>query len=67
MDDNETKRGLGRREFLRRAGLGAGAAGVATIAAAAIGPDAIAAERPKDGGYAETEHVKRYYATLARF
>lgn len=59
---------LGRRDFFRKAGLGAGAAGVAAVglstsegSAAVPGRDAVTGE-----GYRETEHVKKFYE-LARF
>jgi len=56
-----------RRDFLKLAGLGAGAAGVA---AAGIARAEVKVERAKDEdrslGYRESEQVKKYYA-LARF
>ena len=59
---------MGRRDFFRKAGLGAG-----TVGAAAIGLSAkqgTAAEpvktSPKSAGYRDTAHVKKYYE-LARF
>ncbi len=59
---------ISRRGFLRAAGLGAGAAAGAAVAA--IGSDARSAtseakHRPA-AGYRETEHVRRAYE-LARF
>lgn len=59
---------IGRRDFLRTAGLGAGAAGVAAVALrspsakAALAGDA----KPNSGGYRETDHVKRYYELARR-
>lgn len=57
-----------RRDFLKLAGLGAGAAGAAAVGLA--GPKSEAAAGPADAraaaGYRESEHVKKYYA-LARF
>jgi hypothetical protein len=54
-----------RRGFLRLAGFGTVAGGVALVA----GKDAVKAETaatPKKGLYAESDHVKTYYQ-LARF
>jgi len=60
---NETT-GVGRRTFIRRAGLGAGALGVAAVAGGKVAPAQAAAAKPQ--GYRETEHVKTYYK-LAKF
>lgn len=61
---------LARRDFFRKAGLGAGAAGVAAgVAAVSVvtGGSARAAEPVQGGsGYRVTEHVKQAYQT-ARF
>jgi hypothetical protein len=56
---------IGRRDFFRKASLGAGVAGVA---AAGITKGAAASEpvKQKASGYRETEHVKKFYE-LARF
>ena len=54
-----------RRDFLKLAGVGAGAGGAAVLG----GPkkaDAAAAEAPSGRGYRETEHVKKFYRS-ARF
>ena len=58
----------GRRDFFRKAGLGAGAAGVAAVGLAAKdGKAAVATEGQERGvGYQETAHVKKFYE-LARF
>ncbi|MCB2102461.1 MAG: twin-arginine translocation signal domain-containing protein [Rhodobacterales bacterium] len=68
MTDKTDKAAPSRRSFLKAAGLGAGAAGVAAVALK--GTEAEAAAAPKDGttraGYRETEHVRKYYE-LARF
>jgi len=53
-----------RREFFRKAGLGAGALGAAAMLLGS-GEEAEAAVANRKG-YQETEHVKRYYE-LARF
>lgn len=59
---------IGRRDFFKKAGLGAGAAGVAAVGLAA--GDAKAADATGSGtggrGYRETAHVKKYYE-LARY
>ncbi len=66
MDHKEDKASLGRRDFLKVATVGAvaGAAVVATSAkaeAADLSPKGASA-----GGYAETDHVTKYYE-LANF
>lgn len=68
MSETEAK-AMGRREFLRKAGAGAGAAGAAAVAAVAGGTEQASAAdgSAKPAGYRETEHVKRYYAVAARF
>ena len=66
MKDHKLKSSK-RRDFLKLAGLGAGAAGVA--AAGITRAEAkVEAAKPEDcsRGYRESEHVKKYYA-LARF
>jgi len=55
-----------RRSFLLA--LGAGGAGAAIVAARALtagpaAPDAARESSPGDKGYAETDHVRRYYRT----
>lgn len=65
MSKKETA-SLDRRDFFRKAGLGAGAAvtvGLGAAAAQAAGPDV---KPVKGSGYQETDHVKTYYK-LARF
>ena len=61
-NQTQEKPTLGRRAFIRRTGLGAGALGVAAIAGGRPAPAADA----KPEGYRETEHVKTYYK-LAKF
>ena len=58
----------GRRDFFRKASLGAGAAGVAAVSLAAKdGKAAVATDEQGRGvGYQETAHVKKFYE-LARF
>ena len=63
-----------RRKFMRSAGLGVGAAGVAAATfgrggdgdAQAAEPAGIDGKAKTKAGYQETEHVRRYYQ-LARF
>jgi hypothetical protein len=54
-----------RRDFFKKAGFGAGAAAVAVTASKA---GAVEATSPatKKSGYAETDHVRKFYE-LARF
>ncbi|HSR71553.1 MAG TPA: hypothetical protein VLL72_04165 [Kiloniellales bacterium] len=62
-----TTTAIDRRDFFRKAGLGAGVAGAA--AAGLSASKAGAAEPTKGGskaGYRETAHVKKFYE-LARF
>lgn len=62
MSADKKNEKLGRRDFLRNAGIGAAAA----VAATAVVPGKAAAapenaETRKKQRYKETEHVKRYY------
>lgn len=58
--DTTAKTAIGRRAFIRKTGLGAGALGAA--AATLVGKAApAAAGQAKPGAYSETEHVKTYY------
>ncbi|MBI3454151.1 MAG: formate dehydrogenase [Rhodospirillales bacterium] len=68
MSEEKRIESVARREFFRKAGLGAGAvaAGVAVSGAATPKIGAAAAPSATSGGYRETEHVKRYYE-LAKF
>lgn len=64
MIADKQKDKLGRRDFLRNAGIGAAAA----VAATAVVPGKAEAapenaETRKKQRYKETEHVKRYYDT----
>lgn len=68
MDENKQPETIGRRNFLRRTCIGAGAAGVAAVTATVAPKQGEAATEPsRQPGYRETEHVKRYYATASRF
>lgn len=53
-----------RRDFFKKAGFGAGAAAVAVTASKAGAVEATSPE--KKSGYAETDHVRKFYE-LARF
>ena len=68
MNKKEEAAKLGRRDFIRGAGLGVGAAGAAAVVLPAA--SAAAAETDESAqqgaGYQETAHVKTYYQ-LARF
>lgn len=57
----QEKSKLGRRDFLRAMGAGAG---LAVTAAASLATEAVAAESDADkkkSRYKETDHVKAYY------
>ena len=68
MSKKKKEAALGRRDFFKKAGLGAGAVGAAAVGLAA--GESRAAESDKSGsggrGYQETAHVKKYYE-LARY
>ncbi len=68
MSQKKKKTAIGRRDFIKKAGLGAGAVGAAAVGlstkdSAAAEPTTVA---PGGAGYRETAHVKKYYK-LARF
>ncbi|MBP7064392.1 twin-arginine translocation signal domain-containing protein [Ferrovibrio sp.] len=63
MSKQDKQEKLGRRDFLRGAGVGAAAATVAVVAAAPAKVEAAEnAQERKKARYKETEHVKTYYA-----
>jgi len=68
MSEKKKQVAIGRRDFFKKAGLGAGAVGAAAVGLSA--GDGKAAEATGNGkggrGYQETAHVKKYYE-LARF
>jgi nitrous oxide reductase len=68
MSEKKEAGTMGRRDFFRKAGLGAGAAGaVAATLSRTPAKAAVAGGKATDGkGYQETDHVKKYYE-LARF
>ncbi|GAB4393879.1 MAG: hypothetical protein Tsb0032_14940 [Kiloniellaceae bacterium] len=55
----------GRRDFFKKAGLGAGAAAIAATASQAGAVEAVSPPS-KGSGYTETDHVRKFYE-LARF
>lgn len=63
MSDTKEIRSTSRRDLLKMAGLAAGVAGAAAVAGTAKAAPPVA--RAGDGGYRETEHVRKYYE-LAR-
>jgi hypothetical protein len=68
MKREKDLKSAGRRDFFKKAGAGLGVAGAAAVglgsgtAAAEVKPD----RGSRNGGYRETEHVKRAYE-LSRF
>jgi hypothetical protein len=65
-DTQRAPAAIGRRAFIRKTGLGAGALGAAAVALGGARPAQAAAEPVTGVGYRETEHVKTYYK-LAKF
>jgi hypothetical protein len=63
-DTQRAPAGIGRRAFIRKTGMGAGALGVASLVGAKAAE--AAAGSATGAGYRETEHVKTYYK-LAKF
>jgi len=68
MSEDRKSAPIARRDFLKTAGLSAGAAGVAATALSGKEAAAKTAVAPagKRAGYQETEHVQKYYE-LAKF
>ena len=67
MSKKKEEIAVGRRDFFRKAGLGAGAAGAAAVGLASGTAQAKTADASeRKSGYRESEHVKTYYK-LARF
>lgn len=68
MSKKKEKAAIGRRDFIKKAGLGAGAVGAAAVGLAADKSEAAEPAGSGAGGrgYQETAHVKKYYE-LARF
>ncbi len=69
MNEDKNKKSISRRGFLRGAGKGAGAAGVAAVAltgASSVRAEVAGDDKRESVGYRETEHVRRVYE-LSRF
>jgi len=67
MSKKKEETSLGRRDFFRKAGLGAGAVGAAAVGLATGESQAQPVQKsPNSIGYQETAHVKKFYE-LARF
>jgi hypothetical protein len=68
MSKKQERKSMGRRDFFRKAGLGAGVAGAAVVGLSAAKGRAVEPSTPRSSGagYRETEHVKKFYQ-LARF
>ncbi|MDP6515710.1 MAG: formate dehydrogenase [Alphaproteobacteria bacterium] len=65
--ETESSGRIGRRRFLKTASLGvAASAGAAAMAAVSSGKAEAAGPEQAQGGYRETDHIRRIYA-LARF
>ena len=62
-EKNENKATVGRRDFMRKVGVGAVGAG-ATLAAPLVAPaqaDSETNDEKRKARYKETDHVKAYY------
>ena len=68
MSEKKKEAAVGRRDFFKKAGLGAGAAGAVAVGLTARKAGAAEPDRSTAGGasYRESAHVKKYYQ-LARF
>jgi len=68
MSKKKEEASIGRRDFFRKAGLGAGAVGAAAVGLSASKGEAAEPVQTAPGraGYRETAHVKKYYE-LSRF
>ena len=53
---------VGRRDFLRALGAGAGVAATAPIAATEANADSETNDEKRKARYKETDHVKKFYA-----
>lgn len=62
----QEKEHLGRRDFIKKVGLSAGAAGVAAVAVSETTEAATPTKAKTSGaGYKETDHVRTYYELAA--
>lgn len=67
MSKKKEETSVGRRDFFRKAGLGAGAVGAAAVGLATGESQAQPVQKSSNSvGYQETDHVKKFYE-LARF
>jgi len=67
MSKKKDVESVGRRDFFRKAGLGAGAVGAAAVGLSAEEGNAETAKPASNSaGYRETAHVKKYYE-LSKF
>jgi hypothetical protein len=68
MSEKKEVTPLGRRDFFKKASLGAGVVGAAAASLSSSGAKAAKPQTSSSGraGYRETEHVKKFYE-LARF
>jgi hypothetical protein len=67
MSKKQDIKSTDRRDFIKKAGLGVGAVGVAAVSLTSTDAQAATGTgRPASKGYRETDHVKQFYAT-ARF
>jgi hypothetical protein len=58
----ERKTTVGRRDFLRALGAGAGVAAAAPIAATGAKADSETNDEKRKARYQETDHVKKFYS-----
>lgn len=66
MTMQNEKEPLGRRDFIKKAGLTVGAAGVVTVAVASpVKAGELMDSQTVSGGYQETDHVRTYYKLAA--
>lgn len=66
MSEENTVKSPQRREFFKKAGLGAGTAAVVGTLGSIAEPASAALDPSGSQGYRETEHVKRVYE-LSKF
>ena len=67
MSKKKEETSVGRRDFFRKAGLGAGAVGAAAVGLATGESQAQPVQKSSNSvGYQETDHVKKFYE-LAKF
>jgi hypothetical protein len=59
---NQDKVKVGRRDFLRVLGTGAGAVAAVPLGATAVKADTESNDEKRKARYQETDHVKKYYS-----